>query len=312
MGGLFGGGAPQAEGGEIGQALPEPQINPDLITLLKSGKLTREDSQGRTLLQNLTGLSQQEMGPNLDRRTVFNELCSHLADPGRIRQNQRNTCAPTTIQHLQAMNDPAEYARIVAGVTSESGEVTMRNGDVLKRDRGSVAVDNSGRDNVSRLYQSALMEYANGEDEYDNRTDLHTREDDTTHSGLYAEQSERALDALFGDKYDRMSVDRTTPEGRAAAEAAIRRALDAGEQVPIGMSWGNGGHALLVVGMTDTTVILRNPWGASDQGGDGSSGAPPREALDNSGTIEMSKEEFFSRVNSLHLPKQEGQGVRRG
>lgn len=292
-----------------GEQQAEPRINPDLLALLKSGKLMTRDSTGRTLLQNLTSLSTQEMGPNLDRRTIFNELCKHLNDPGHINQGTgKGTCAPTTIQHLQATRDPAEYARIMVGLTSESGEVRMRNGDVLKRDLGSVAPDESGRDAISRLYQAALMEYANGENEYDNRTDKHTRPDDSTYSGLYPEESERALDALFGDRYDRMIVDNRTASGREQAEAAIRRALDAGEQVPVGMRWRDGGHALLVIGMTESTVVLRNPWGSYDHGGDGSDGAPSRETLDNQGTIEMSKEEFFSRLNSVHLPKADGGG----
>ena len=106
-------------------------------------------------------------------------------------------------------------------------------------------------------------------------------------------------------------VDNRTESGRSQAEQAIRRALNAGEQVAVGMSWGTGGHALLVVGMTETTVILRNPWGGSDRGGDGGDGVPARDALDSSGTIEMSKEEFFSKLNSVHLPKENrGRGVR--
>lgn len=289
----------------------EPRINPDLLALLKSGKLMTRDSTGRTLLQNLTSLSTQEMGPNLDRQKIFDELCKQINDPGQINQGVgKGTCAPTTIQHLQATRDPAEYARIMVGLTSESGEVRMRNGEILKRDLGSVASDGSGRDTISRLYQAALMEYANGENEYDNRTDEHTRPDDSTYSGLYAEESERALDALFGDQYDRTMVNNRTAEGRGQAEAAIRKALDAGQQVPVGISWGDGGHALLVIGMTESTVILRNPWGGNDRGGDGSNGAPPREALDDGGTIEMSKEEFFSRLNSMHLPKEGGGGIK--
>lgn len=296
----------QAVGRVLAGATAAPQINPDLLALLKSGKLSTRDSTGKTLLQNLSSLATQEMGPNLDRATVFNELCKHLNDPGHINQGSRNTCVPTTIQHLQAVRDPAEYARIVAGLTSESGEVAMRNGDVLKRDLGSVGPDTSRRDSISRLYQAALMEYANGENEYDNRTDTNTRSDDSTYQGLYDHEAERAVDALFGDQYDRMSVDNRSESGRSQAEDAIRRALDNGGQVPVLINWTTMGHALLLTGMTDSTVILRNPWGQDDSGGSGTDGAPPREALDNRGTIEMSKEEFFSRLYSILLPKENG------
>lgn len=94
-GGMFG-----AALGALGTKPPEPMINPDLLGLLKRGRLLRRDSQGRSLLQNLTSLSTQEMGPRLDRKTIFKELCSHLNEPGRIHQGRKNTCAPTTIQHL--------------------------------------------------------------------------------------------------------------------------------------------------------------------------------------------------------------------
>ena len=282
---------------------PPPRLNHNLLGLLKSGKLTAEDSQGRTLLQNLTTLSQQDMAPNLDRKAIFQQLCAQLDDPSRIRQGTQGTCAPTTIQHLQATRDPAEYARIVVGLTSEEGSVTMRNGDPLQRDRGSLAPDQTGRNDVERIYQAAMMEYANGEDEYDNRTDLHTRADDTTHEGLYTGQTERGLDALFGDKYDATPVSHETPEGRADAESKLRRALESGEQIPVSLNWSERGrHALLVIGMTENEVILRNPWGPGEQG----QGGPPREVIDGGGTVSMSKAEFFSRCYNIYLPKENG------
>lgn len=306
FGGLLGSGASAEEEN------PRFRINQNLINLLKSGKLKSKDSQGRSLLQVLVGLAGQEMGPNLNRQTVLSELCAQIDQPGIMTQGDRNTCGPATIEHLQASRDPAEYARIVAGLTSREGSVTLKNGETLNRDRGSLTEQpiNPGtqvRSSVSRLYQAALMEYANGEDEYDNRTDVHTNADDSTRTGLRVNEFERAVDALFGDHYDFKSVQRTTAQGRTDAEHKIQRALSRGEQVPVLIEWDDlnndnwSGHYLSVIGMTDSTVVLRNPWGAGDSGG---SNGPSRDALDGQGTIEMSKQEFFSRLTNVALPKE--------
>ena len=290
-GGMLGGITAQLTGG----------ISPDLLKLLKSGKLTQKDSKGNTLLQNLAGLAGQTMGPRLDKGQVLYELVRQLADPGRIRQGNRNTCGPATLEHLQASTDPAEYARIVAGLTSEKGEVELRGGETLKRDRGSLAPDDSRRSNISRLYQSAMMELANGENEYDNRTDVSTRENDETYTGLYQDEMERALDQTLGDKFD---FHRTT--GAQDTEAKIRKALSQGGFVPVLMNWSPdtrewGGHYLVVTGMTENSVILRNPWGSGDVGQNG----PERELLDHQGTVEMSKSDFLARVSYIALPKED-------
>jgi hypothetical protein len=310
LGGL-GGAIPGILGGAKPCPAPaQPQINPDLLELLKSGKLLQEDSTGGTLLDTLTNLSTQKMGEGLDRQTVFNDLCSQLADPGRMKQGGRGTCTVATMQNLQASRDPAEYARLVTGLSAEEGRVRMKNGDILEREEGTLTDDGSRRDSVSRLYQAALMEYANGNQDYSNVTDRHTNPDGTDGGGgLGRDEQGRALDALFGDKYDPVAVDARRPGAREQAVAQIQSALARGEQIPVALTFGQDdegqptGHALLLVGMTDTTVILRNPWGSSEQGQD-QLGRPSREALDNEGHIEMSIVDFFLRCHTMHLPKE--------
>ncbi len=87
----------------------------------------------------------------------------------------------------------------------------MANGDTLKRDSGSEAPDSATkRSNSSRVFQSAMMEYANGDFFYDNQKDSHSRSDtgsvvteteegERTGSGLYEREYDRANAALFGD-----------------------------------------------------------------------------------------------------------------
>ena len=299
--------------GMMGMMGGKPRLDPSLLNLLKSGKLTKCDSQNNSLLDNLCKLCDQDMGPGLSNAGVLRELVATLDDPGRLTQGNRGTCGPATIEHLQATRDPAEYARIVAGLTSKEGTVTMRNGDTLKRDRGSLAADDSGRYSTSRIYQAAMMEYANGETEYDNRTDEHTREDDSTYSGIYDHEFEKAVDALFGDKYDVEQVSHR-PLDDSITKLRLRKAIEQGEQVPVALNFGvdpkdtDSGHFLLLVGMTDSKVTLRNPWGGHETGQD--SDGPKREVIKQDGTIEMDLDDFLSRLTSIAMPKSVSLGLK--
>src|SRR5207237_724291 len=65
---------------------------------------------------------------------------------------------PTTVQYLLATRQPAEYARLVAGVSGRDGTVTLQGGQALTRVPDSLAADASGRDDLNRLLQAAMID----------------------------------------------------------------------------------------------------------------------------------------------------------
>ena len=102
------------------------------------------------------------------RDQVVAELVREIADPGRINQGP-NTCGATALQYTLISSNPAEYARLSAGLL-HPGHVQMRDGNTLTRDDNSIAPSAlSQRSPTERLFQGAIMEYAS-EGDYQTRT----------------------------------------------------------------------------------------------------------------------------------------------
>jgi hypothetical protein len=97
------------------------------------------------------------------REQVVAELVREIADPGRIHQGP-NTCGATAIQYALVTANPAEYARLSAGLL-HPGHVEMRDGRTLERDENSIPPSAlSNRSPTERLFQGAVMEYASEAD----------------------------------------------------------------------------------------------------------------------------------------------------
>ncbi len=234
-----------------------------LQKLLLEGKLPGPtDAAGEgNLLQHLAALSDEStpLAEGVDRNQLVTDLVQELATPSAISQGTVGTCAPTAVIVQLAMENPAEYARIAAGLASPEGEVVLAGGATLKREDGTAAEDGRGRSTVQRLMGPAMMEMANGSRDYDNATD----------SGAGAWSPE--LDALYEQVMGRpMSEQRiTTDAQRAEAMQTIDAELAQGQSVPVAISWGTGYHKVLVTG-TETVdgveyVKYINPWGREER-----------------------------------------------
>lgn len=272
-----------------------------LVQLLDSGKLQSTDKNGDSLLSNLDRLRTQEFAEEgserLDGNTVLGDVIKQTADPGLIRQGSKGTCVPTSLEFVQARNQPAEYARVVAGLTSKEGTVELKDGTNIARDHNLVAEDGSGRSSASRVYQASMMEFANGSLDYRNEEDQHfrnnwfgvsepvTNNDGKPSRGLYPSQSEVLGEALFGKNFE---THRGPHRGGGEQwKQDISGALEGEKVVRVGMRWSrnpddrDGYHSLTVEKMDDKHVYLRNPWGAGEAGNQDESRAsgPIREAL---------------------------------
>lgn len=118
----------------------------------------------------------KEAGRNgLQQLPFAEQLIREAADPGQISQRQHNTCGATTIEYLVAKKNPAEFVRIASALASPEGIVTFAGGQQVDIHKShGLDFDNSGRTDVDRLMQSALMDAGRTglfDRHYDNRVD---------------------------------------------------------------------------------------------------------------------------------------------
>lgn len=234
-----------------------------LQKLLFDGKLPgAKDLAGEgTTLDHLASLADEQtpLAEGVDRDRLVTDLVQELATPSAINQGPRGTCAPTTIAIQLAMNQPAEYARIAAGLASPEGQVTLAGGQVLRREDGTAADDGTGRSVTQRLIGSAFMELANGDRDYDNASG--------DGAGAWSNDLDRLYEAVMGRPMSDKRL--TTDEDKAWALGVIDTQLRAGASVPVALSWGDGYHKVLVTG-TETVdgvdyVKYVNPWGREER-----------------------------------------------
>jgi hypothetical protein len=247
----------------------DPQARLALQLLLIEGKLpgSKKSKDGKDLLGELAELESQKVVDGVSATELLGDMIQEIAVPSAIAQRSKGTCTVTSVQIIAADKDAAEYVRIVRGLASPKGEVRLRNGDKIKREPDTAKDDGTGRSISSRLWQPAMMEYGNGTDNYDNKTDKHTK---SGRIGLNPMEVDRVLDAFSGggaayvegikDKDAKKHVD------------AMARAIKDGKEVLAGLEWGvadaNGKidnrHKVNVTKVTHDRVYYRNPWGIEE------------------------------------------------
>lgn len=247
----------------------DPQAQLALQLMLLDGRLTspQQASNGDTLLGGLVKLSEQPLADGLDRAQLLGQVVRELAVPAGIHQGVNlMTCGATSLQVQLAMENPAEYVRLLAGLSSPSGEVTLANGDPLRREPGWDR-EEYPRSLTSRLLQSAFMEYANGARwDYDPASDrsVGSSLDNRGQSGVGLEVSElaRLEQALF----NRPAHSVPAMTGEAPTEKDIDALLQnlpsvVGLRFPEGSGAKVPAHAVLVTDVKDGMVTFVDPYG---------------------------------------------------
>ncbi|MCO4770513.1 MAG: hypothetical protein KDA24_10830 [Deltaproteobacteria bacterium] len=137
------------------------------------------DRLGGLLVEHLLALAEGPVSQGLlrspGRAVLLGELARNLADPGRINQGRKQTCAPTCVETYLGITDPGEYARVAVGLCSPDGTVTLADGNfILQRDGDAPLLweeVEGDRSPISRLIQVAAMEAASADHDYDNAAD---------------------------------------------------------------------------------------------------------------------------------------------
>lgn len=264
--------------------------------------LLEVDRYGRSTLSYLEMVRDRGVAEGLDARVVVGEMALVLGAHKGMQQNTWNTCAATSVSYIHAEENPADYARVMAGLVSPEGTVKMADGTVLHRNATSLAGDNSQRLNIDRIYQASIQDAFNGEAGYDSRIDQNV----VVHGKPYA-----AAGMLPSHMAAAMSAVRGRPHrveyfhgDRAQTELHLKQRLATGERVILSMNWvadlkQRSNHAVVLEAVEGDSLIIRNPWGSWEKGvGSG----PKRVALDEHGRFRIAKDEFFPRLNASIVP----------
>jgi len=208
------------------------------------------------------------------------------------------------MEYVLLRRDPGEVVRIVDGITRDGRTVTLRSGRALEMPRSAIARDTSGRVDLDRLFQSAIMNHATAMSwlfDYDNP------EDDDSFWAAVRGNSQMAVygftslyEAITGGHYSSVTKLSRSAEDIAALVAT---ASARGEKVPVILQFRTF-HWLSVERFErdragkPTEVILRNPWG-TDPGGD----QPPRVAMpEGGGRVRMSYGDFVDNIFGAMVP----------
>ena len=247
----------------------DPQARLSMQVLLAEGKLPgkAKAKDGADLLTTLSTMADQPMAAPLEPSAVMADLIQEIAVPSAIDQKDKNTCCVASVQILTATQNPAEYARIVGGLASPEGRVTLASGETLEREPGTEADDASGRTDSSRLWQAAMTQFALGEVGYDNASD--SRNDGKW--GVFGHELDRVVDAMTNRDNRLLSTD----DGYSGADLLrdITPQVQAGHPVPVCLDWGEAakdgeehpGHNILVTAIKDGQVYYDNPWGLQER-----------------------------------------------
>ncbi len=287
-----------------------------LATLAQNQKLTSTDSKGGTLLSNLSTMSSQPLAPDLSfntpgaptRQSLLDGVLMETADPGlNCRQSTKDTCTVTTAQYELANRQPAEYARLMTGLTGPSGQATMAGGKKLSLDDEDIsrpANSSDTRSDSSRLFQSAAMEFANGTENYDGVKDKNFKIDRNGDNvgkgrGGIKENEEVLLNQqLFNEPkmnwYPMKGNEQRFVDALSANpnNKPIVLNMDIGKDVGV----QKAGHAVSFVKVENGRVYFRNP----DANASGKSNVPGARVEDAAKGIDsMSVEDFKKRCNNI-------------
>ncbi len=244
--------------------------------------LLNEDAEGVALVDRLHSLATEPPNEDfarhgIDREDLLASVIQECASPGEINQDGHNTCTATTMQYMLCDQNPAEYVRLMDGLLSGDGKVEMRGGQTLTLEHDSIAPDSSRRRSASeRVFQSAMMEYANGSESYSTTDDKSRGKRlglfDYSHGGLNGDAQERGLEALFGRDFEQKNGDVIDLLKERSPEDTYFR-----------MKWGEdkeGGHAVVVTRVEEGRVYFRNPWGRTGDRTGAEYENPPRRLED--------------------------------
>ncbi|MFZ5438766.1 MAG: hypothetical protein ACOZQL_02095 [Myxococcota bacterium] len=273
-------------------------------------RLSDKDMNGHTLVDNLSELATHAVNADLqaatpDARTqVLDGVLQEVSDPGRyVVQGGYNTCQVTSAQYALVQSNPAEYARLMAGLTGPDGRAVMRGGGVLELQKEHLALGADTRSLSNALFQGAGMEFTNGLIDYDAARDQQNYIV-TEHTGLPLFMENGLPANLFGQSY----LQNVPLFGNANPHLEFLQQYDTtknGAPVLLDLALPNMGgdlvHIVTFDHIENGRVYFRNPWGPSNSpvGTESNSG---RLEDPQSGLYSMPVDQVKDILSGIHLP----------
>ena len=231
------------------------------ITCEKAGDIFFERaSDGSTTLDSLAKMANSE-----GARQFLNHTLADVLVPDRIWQGDAPTCTVSTMQYELAKEKPAEYARLMTGLTV-SGSVTLAGGGVMETQVSKALLESmiskDKRSPTEAVFQSAAMEFANGADDYDIASRSSSGVDGAgaarTYRGLFGDQIRNMVGKLFGIEYQTTKI--STDAEAAAALTLLNKSNVPNRPVLMDLVIDEKtNHSVAFEGFRDGRVFFRDP-----------------------------------------------------
>ena len=272
----------------LGKTQDKGSLSPQMTNLLQSGKLLAKDKSGHTVLSHLNRLAQDPLQKGVNRKSALNDLAGTINDYKTWNQDGQGTCTVTSTGREHARTMPSDFARVTTDLLTKGESKTIGGATVKTASVEFGKADGSGRSQIERAYQDAMMELGNGSRTYDAQEDKHSGW--RKRGGLGTEGQAKVIQNVLGRDVGAKGF---VTEGGFADD--LKTFTDKGERMQVGMRWSkregkHGYHALSVSTMKGDYVYLDNPWGESKNLPEGV------ERHGEGGQVRMNKEEFFSRL----------------
>lgn len=142
-------------------------VDGTLLQLLDKGTLTKKDSQGTTILDNVHRMqrSDKKNQEGVNGKQLAEDTLKVLNNRKAIYQGPHGTCGAASLENVMMKKDPAEMVRLVTNLAA-NGKVTTRGGHTLQAGTGSLkwhsdSVTTAGRQDKRSdfdiIFQSAAM-----------------------------------------------------------------------------------------------------------------------------------------------------------
>lgn len=238
--------------------------------------LSQVGRDGTRLIDSLDKLASSPTG-----KALLNDCMFDIVNPGRIWQGQAPTCTVSSMQYELASQQPAEYARLIAGLGTD-GHVTMRGGGTLTVSASaamvSSALNRDRRSTTEAVFQSAAMDFANGADAYSLTAQESRGADGRVYRGLFPDQIRTMVGELFGAKYETLEIgtdaEATTELNEIMSQERPNR------PVLFDIDMGDFNHCVALEKIVGNRVYYRDPYTGDMQS--------------------MSKDDFRKRLVAVH------------